>query len=106
MANQLMNNRDYYGGIIHAPGENPVTAYGNYLLGQVLPFSYRGQQRLQTQSASPTEQALAFWGIVPAPGFISHPERGEAFQRRDDLRATRTREKNINKGNAIRFFGP
>jgi len=104
--NQLRTNRDFYGGIIKAPDENAATAYGNFLAGQVLPFSYRGSQRLGAQGASPLEQALAFWGITPAPGFISHPERGEAFQRRDDLRALRTREKNINKGNAIRFFGP
>ena len=89
---ELRNNRDYYGGIINDPArDNPMVSYPEYLLNQSIPFSIRAMRKDRASGASAGAQALAFWGIQPAPQSIMHPERGEAYQMRDDVRAYRKR---------------
>lgn len=82
---EVHNNRDYYGGTIYDPNrDSMLPAYGDYLLNQALPFSWRGWNKLEQQKAPPLDQALAFWGIQPAPAAITSPERGAAYQARSN----------------------
>lgn len=92
-AMELYHNQDYYGGIIHAPGENRAASYIDYLVNQSLPFSWRGFNRLNSEGASKMDQALSFWGFQPAPKSITQPEVGEGFQMRQDIKAYRRRER-------------
>ena len=50
-------------------------------------------------------QALNFWGIQPAPQSITNPERGEAFQQRQNIQALKARMKENAKGR-ISFGAP
>ena len=94
MAQQLANNRDYYGGIIYDPQrDDAVRAYLGYILNQTEPFALRAIQKENTQSATPWEKVAAFWGFQPAPAAISNPERGDAFQRKENTKAFRKRER-------------
>ena len=92
---EIYHNRDYYGGIIYAPetGESPVVAYAQYMLNQSLPFSVRAMMKNDRAGASMMAQQLAFFGIQPAPQSVTHPERGEAWQIRQDMLAIRKRAK-------------
>ena len=92
---QLANNQDYYGNPIVGHGENPAVSYADFLLGQAIPFSFRGQQKMANQGASAAEQAASFWGIQPAPGYISHPELAARFEQI----AEKKKIKAENKGN-------
>jgi len=80
---QMLNNTDYYGHPIAARGENPVVSYADFLLGQAIPFSFRGQQKMASKGASAGEQVASFWGIQPAPGYISDPEREARYKNRE-----------------------
>lgn len=92
---ELYHNRDYYGGIIHDPirDTNVAAAYGDYLLNQTIPFSWRGWHKLDQQKAPMLDQALAFWGVQPAPQAIVNPERAEGFQEREDAHGYKQRLK-------------
>ena len=85
---ELRHNKDYYGGIIYDPerSRGPMQAYGDYLLNQTLPFSLRAYNKLHGDGAPALDQALGFWGFQPAPKGITNPERGEAFQRRQNMK--------------------
>ena len=50
------------------------------------------------------DQALAFWGFQSAPASISKPERGERFQLREQKRAFKSRERELDRGQTMRFF--
>ena len=80
---QMLDNKDYYGHPIAARGENPVVSYADFLLGQAIPFSFRGQQKMASKGASAGEQVASFWGIQPAPGYISDPEREARYKNRE-----------------------
>jgi hypothetical protein len=96
---ELGKNRDYYGGIINMPGvDNPMVSYPEYLLNQAIPFSWRGWLKTWEAGASSLTQALNFFGIQPAPQSITNPQRGEAYQQRQDIRALRARMKENAKG--------
>lgn len=100
---ELINNQDYYGGIIYDPNrDNVAAAYGNYLLNQALPFSFRGQQRMSAEGANGWQQAAAFWGFQPAPKSVTAPERGLAWQTRENTKEYRTRARESGR---ITFFG-
>jgi hypothetical protein len=89
---EMGKNADYYGGIIYDPSrDNPAGAYADYLLNQMVPFSWRGMSRLHGQGAPMLDQALGFWGIQPAPKSITQPGKAEQFQRREDLKGYRRR---------------
>ena len=92
---EIYHNRDYYGGIIYAPeiGESRTVAYAQYMLNQSLPFSVRAMMKNDRAGASMLAQQLAFFGIQPAPQSVTHPERGEAWQMRQDMLAVRKRNK-------------
>jgi hypothetical protein len=93
-AAELVNNRDYYGGIIYHSGrDNPFIAYPKYLLKQTLPFSARAMAKLHGSGASPLQQMLGFWGIQPAPQSIVNPSKGAAYQQRQDDLAYKRRMK-------------
>lgn len=93
--NELRTNRDYYGGIIYDPerDKGPAQAYGDFLINQATPFSFRSYNRLQGEGAPGLDQALSFWGFQAAPKSITEPQRGEAFQQRQNLKAYRARNK-------------
>jgi hypothetical protein len=96
---ELINNRDYYGGIIYHSGrDNPFLAYPEYLLNQTLPFSARATMKLHGQGATPSQQLLGFWGIQPAPQSIVNPAKGEAYNRRQDNLAYKRRLKENAQG--------
>jgi hypothetical protein len=98
-AAELYQNRDYYGGIIAAPGANPASEYFRYLTGQLEPFALRAMQRQHaTGGGSTLDDALSFWGIQPAPAGIANPERVRAFQLREDMKALAKRRRNEAKG--------
>jgi hypothetical protein len=91
---QLHNNRDYYGGTIYDPQiDDPIKAYAEFLLNEHVPFVFRNQGKLARDGATPTDQALAFWGFGPAPQAIVNAQRGDAFQARSDMAGVRRREK-------------
>jgi hypothetical protein len=95
MAQQLANNKDYYGGGIYLPekGDNMAHAYAEYLINQALPFSIRAQQKLSGQHVSMLDQSLAFWGIQPAPASIVNPDRAAKWRQRQDNAEYRARER-------------
>lgn len=94
MAQQIAKNRDYHGGTIYnSDTDNIGRAYGEYLLNEVVPFSVKSRQKLEGQGAGRVEQALAFWGIQPAPASITDPARGQAWQARQDKAGLRARAK-------------
>ena len=94
MAQQVANNRDYYGGIIYDPQrDNVVLAYLDYVLNQTEPFALRAMQKESAQDATTIEKVAAFWGFQPAPAAIANPEKGEAWQRKQDTKAYRKRER-------------
>lgn len=90
---QMKNNRDYYGGIIDASGIDPdvnmAAAYGDFLVNSLLPFTVRGYGRLEAEGASQAAKIMSLFGFNPAPKSIVSPERGEAFQLKDDIKAYR-----------------
>lgn len=90
---QMKNNRDYYGGIIDASGIDPdvnmAAAYGDFLINSVMPFTVRGYGRLEAEGASQAAKTMSLFGFNPAPKSIVSPERGEAFQLKDDIKAYR-----------------
>lgn len=92
---ELVRNKDYYGGIIYDPerDKGPVQAYGDYLLNQAAPFSARALNRMRDQGAPWQDQAMAFFGFQPAPKSITDPERGEAFEAKANAKAYRKRER-------------
>ena len=101
---ELRNNRDYYGGTIYDPArDSPLPAYGDYLLNQSLPFSWRGWNKLEQQKAPALDQALAFWGIQPAPQSITNPEKEEAWQARQNAIGVKKRNREPNR---IHVFTP
>ena len=94
MLGDLHRNKDYYGATIYSHAtDNPAVAYSEYLLNQAIPFSWRSWSRLNHQGASPLDQALAFWGINPAPQAFSNPEKAAAFERRDEQKGVKRRMK-------------
>jgi N12 class adenine-specific DNA methylase len=94
MAQQVLNNRDYYGSSIYdSRVDNPAVAYSEYLLNQALPFSFRAQHKLSGAGAGMLGQSLAFWGVNPAPASITDPARAAAWQERHDNAALRNRAK-------------
>ena len=98
MAQQVATNKDYYGYPIQATGESAIPAYLHYLTNQVMPFSIRSQQKGAAQGLPPWQQALAFWGIQQAPGFIAHPEKQQAYDQRHDIQMLKARERARAKG--------
>jgi N12 class adenine-specific DNA methylase len=90
---ELYHNRDFYGGIIHDPDRDSgaVPAYADYLLNQAIPFSWRSWEKLHEKPAPMLDQALSFWGIQPAPKSVTEPERGEAYERRQNATAYKRR---------------
>ncbi|HEX3587808.1 MAG TPA: transglycosylase SLT domain-containing protein [Candidatus Angelobacter sp.] len=89
---ELRQNKDYYGGIIYDPQhDRPLQAYGDYLLNQTAPFSLRSFNKLHGEDAPMIDQALSFWGFQAAPKSITNPERGEMFQKRENLKGYRKR---------------
>ncbi len=95
---QAYQNRDYYGHIIYyAPKDNMVQAYGSWLLGQAEPFSVRNIFRTQESGGDMLDAALSFFGIQPAPSYISNPARQESFQAKRDLKAYQARTRFENK---------
>jgi hypothetical protein len=91
--NQIRQNRDYYGASIYDPkfDRGPFQAYGDWVLNQAAPFSVRGIGKLHEQGASSLDQALGFFGFQPAPKSITEPERGAAFEQREDIKAYKKR---------------
>jgi hypothetical protein len=67
------------------------------MLGQALPFSIRGAMRQNASGGSMFDQALSFWGFVPAPQSITNPARGQAWQQRQDVIALKRRMKEREK---------
>lgn len=109
-ASQLGQGEDYYGGSIYDPErEDPATGYGNYLLNQAVPFSYRGMLRLRDEAqkggnpVSGVDQALAFFGFNPAPKSITQPERSEHFAHQRLQKEYKARQKEPGR---IEFFHP
>lgn len=99
-----LKNRDYYGGIIYnSQTDNMAAAYLDYLLNQAVPFSFRAQMKMQADGQTPAEQALSFWGFQPPPKSVTQPERGAAFESRQNQTATRKRE---NETGRLHFFTP
>jgi hypothetical protein len=100
---ELVSNRDFRHGSIYDPTRDrgPIQAYGDYLINQAIPFSWRGWSRLNADKAPMLDQMLAFWGIQAAPKAIVAPEREEAFQRRDDAAAYRRRMKESDRINIL-----
>lgn len=96
--NELRLNKDYYGGIIYDPVvDNPAVAYPEYLLNQVIPFSFRGWMKERASGATMWDQQLAFWGIQPAPASIVNPAKGEAYQARQEKIGLRARQREIER---------
>lgn len=103
--NELRTNRDYYGGIIYDPErDHMLPAYGDFLLNQTAPFSFRAAGRLESQGASSLDKSLAFFGFQPAPQSITQPEKGEAWEKRQRMQAYKRREKEAAKGNYTHFL--
>lgn len=93
-AKELVENRDYYGALIHDPQDpaaSQLTDWLKFFGGQVEPFSMRSYFRLEGESGSKLPDWISFFGINPAPGYITDPERGEHFQERLDQVARRRR---------------
>ena len=93
MANQMRTNRDYYGGIIYSKEHDPsmAAAYGDFILNSMLPFSWQGYNRLSAEEASKAATWASLLGFQPPPKSIVAPEKAEAFQRREDMKAYRRR---------------
>ena len=102
IATQLYQNKDFYGGSIYnSDFQNPAVAYAEYILNQALPFSVRGAMRQNVAGKDSTDQALSFFGFVPAPQSIANPEREVAWQHKDDMKAWRRQVKETASGNRI-----
>jgi hypothetical protein len=94
MAGELISNHDYYGGIIHDPQrDHVIQSYLNYLLNEATPLAVRSAVRSQEQGLSPLDQVANFFGFVQAPALITHPERGAAWQAKQNKSAFRRRAK-------------
>lgn len=94
LLNQVRTNRDYYGGIINDPDrDSTLVAYGDFIANSMLPFTVTGYHKLSTEGASDAAKTLSLMGFQPAPKSIVAPERGEAFQRKDNLKAFKRRNK-------------
>lgn len=107
LTNQLRTNRDYYGGIIDPSGldedANMASAYADFLIGSVMPFTLRGYDRLTEEGASTAAKRMSLLGFNPAPKSIVSPERGEAFQRREDIKAYR---RSLREPGQVHIFTP
>lgn len=103
---EIRNNRDYYGGIIWDPERDrgPAQAYGDFLINQVTPFSVRSMGRLRGEGAPALDQSLGFFGFQPAPASITNPERAQKFERREQTKAYKAREKEVSKGLSMHIF--
>lgn len=92
----LLDNRDFWGGIIRDPDASfagQMRDLFDFGVDQLTPFSVRSARRLAKEKSSLTQQIGAFVGFQPAPAFITDPARGEAYQRRQDIIAKKRREK-------------
>ncbi len=91
---EIYSNRDFYGGAIIPPDADLATHMAwmlDYLAGQMLPFSVRSAKRLAREGAGIEKQIGSFFGLQAAPSWVTEPWRGEAWQRRADIRAMRRR---------------
>ncbi len=92
LASQVMHNRNYYDDIISMPGEdNPIMAYGEYILGAPVPFAIQAMLRDSKNGGDMTDIAQSFLGFQPAPGYITDPDRAERGQNRSDRAAYKRR---------------
>lgn len=93
---QLHANQDFYGGLIQNPDDPLIVQYqetGEYLAQQFEPFSFRGAQRLSSEGATLPEEVGSFFGFQPAPGFIVNPEKQESWERRQNQKALKRKQK-------------
>lgn len=90
---ELYQNKDFYGGLIRDPQHSAlgqVGDYANYFGKQMLPFSVRAAKRRAAEGDSSAGSVISsMLGLQPAPGFITAPERAEAFERRQEQIARR-----------------
>ncbi len=101
---ELHKNQNYYGTPIYNPlRAGPVASYADYMLNQSIPFSWRGWNKLDQDKAPMLDQALAFWGVQPAPKSITNPEKQEAWQMRDYVKGLRKAAKETG---SIHVFTP
>jgi hypothetical protein len=92
----FISNRDFYGALIRNPDDpaaQQIKDLGDYLLELGKPFSMRSAQRLERQGASPLVTWASYLGLQAAPGYITNPERGEQYTRRQEQRAFRVKQK-------------
>src|SRR5262249_27097990 len=93
---QMYTNRDFYGGIIVDPGADVAVKgkeFTQYLASQFTPFSVRSAQRLGREGSTPAQQVGSFFGFQAAPAWITAPERAEAYQKREEQKAIRRRQR-------------
>ncbi len=92
IAQELYKNRDYYGALIAdplKPGGGQLVDWLRYFGGAVEPFSLRALQRMSQEPGSKLPVWVSFFGIQPAPTFVTSPERAEAIERRMERPARR-----------------
>lgn len=102
----LWRNQDYFGQEIRNPddpylphelsakGVKGSQAYeaGKYVLKAFVPFWMRGVQRQEEQGAGLGKQGAAYFGVMPAPGYLIQDESTKALNQmiKDKLPSVRT----------------
>lgn len=79
------DHKDYYGGLIadpKDPGAKQLVDWIKFFGGSATPFSYQAYRRMQTDEGSEVSPIISLFGLQPAPGYITNPERNEMYQQR------------------------
>lgn len=82
-AAQLKSNKDYFGNDIRNPSDSAVTQakqVGSYILKNARPFSVSNSNQRADQSTGTKVQS--FFGVTPAPGYITKSAMAQDIQSR------------------------
>jgi hypothetical protein len=99
LAQEYWSNRYYYGGIIRDPHHgDPAMQSLEWAGRSVLPFGIRGALREAHEGKDIFPLIMSELGFVPAPAYITNPQKGRAYQEKEDERAWRLLQRQKQKG--------
>ena len=103
-AAQLYRNEDFYGAEIRDEDADWMTQAGQLggaVAGQFEPFSVRGYERQRDEGAPVSKSIQSFFGLNPAPGFIT---KDETAQHKSDIRKRKDKiiKRHMEEGDSYR----
>ena len=90
------SNRDYFDALIVDPdkeGADYYTDWARYFGGFAEPFSLQNYLKMQKSEGSKIPPWATLFGVTPAPGYVTNPERQQDIQEYLDAKARRARAK-------------